>query len=298
MGMYGGGQAAAPAPDPAVTAYNTYLLERQKIVNERDDKAALEATASTNAIKATGQTGYTTFKQNLLNQFNAGLIDSAQAQQGFKDYEDRYKLGTGFSQADLNELVSQATQQAAGKSKTLAGQTYKDILGREAKEEELATFADNQKTGQYTLSDLVNSIKAGDEYTSKKDQNYLTSYLDSMYGKQETEKSPEGYDVKTGRRTFNYNSAFDPVFSGDITKATGISTSEIPTSFTGTAREIETFEEAQRQKRDFAYNAGLTNLQGQIDKDTQKIKNEGSKDVSRIASQGQLLSNLTSGFWS
>ena len=27
------------------------------------------------------------------------------------------------------------------------------------------------------------------------------------------------------------------------------------------------------------------------------IKNEGTKDVARIASQGQLLSNLTSGFW-
>ena len=288
----------APQPDPSVQAYNTYMMERQKTSDAADDAAKLEATTSTNAIKATGQAGYNTYKQNLLNQFNAGLIDSTQAQQGFKDYEDRYKLGTGFAQNDLNELVNQATQQATGKSRTLAGQTYKDILGREAKEEELTSFENLQKTGQYKLTDLVNTIKAGGEYTSKMDENYLTSYLDSMYGKQETKKSPEGYDVKTGRRTFNYNSALDPVFSGDIAKATGISTSEIPTSFTGTAAEIEEFQNAQRQKRDFAYNAGLTNLQGQIDKDTQKIKNEGTKDVTRIASQGQLLSNLTSGFWS
>ena len=288
----------APKPDPSVQAYNTYMMERQKTLDTKSDADALEATTSTNAIKTTGQAGYNTYKQNLLNQFNAGLIDSTQAQQGFKDYEDRYKLGTGFAQHDLNELVNQATQQAAGKSRTLAGQTYKDILGREAKEEELTSFENLQKTGQYKLTDLVNTIKAGGEYTSKMDQNYLTSYLDSMYGKQETKKSPEGYDVKTGRRTFNYNSALDPVFSGDITKATGITTSEMPTSFTGTAAEIEDFQNAQRQKRDFAYNAGLTNLQGQIDKDTQKIKNEGTKDVTRIASRGQLLSNLTSGFWS
>ena len=288
----------APKPDPTIQAYNTYMMERQKTFDAADDAAKLEATTSTNAIKATGQAGYNTYKQNLLNQFNAGLIDSTQAQQGFKDYEDRYKLGTGFAQNDLNELVNQATQQATGKSRTLAGQTYKDILGREAKEEELTSFENLQKTGQYKLTDLVNTIKAGGEYTSKMDENYLTSYLDSMYGKQETKKSPEGYDVKTGRRTFNYNSALDPVFSGDIAKATGISTSEMPTSFTGTAAEIEDFQNAQRQKRDFAYNAGLTNLQGQIDKDTQKIKNEGTKDVTRIASQGQLLSNLTSGFWS
>ena len=288
----------APKPDPSVQAYNTYMIERQKTFDAADDAAKLEATTSTNAIKATGQAGYNTYKQNLLNQFNAGLIDSAQAQQGFKDYEDRYKLGTGFAQNDLNDLVNQATQQATGKSRTLAGQTYKDILGREAKEEELTTFENLQKTGQYKLTDLVNTIKSKEEYTSKMDKNYLTSYLDTMYGEQETTKSPEGYNVKTGRRTFNYNSALDPVFSGDIAKATGISTSEMPTSFTGTAAEIEDFQNAQRQKRDFAYNAGLTNLQGQIDKDTQKIKNEGTKDVTRIASQGQLLSNLTSGFWS
>ena len=288
----------APKPDPSVQAYNNYMMERQKTLDAKSDADALEATTSTNAIKTTGQAGYNTYKQNLLNQFNAGLIDSTQAQQGFKDYEDRYKLGTGFAQNDLNELVNQATQQATGKSRTLAGQTYKDILGREAKEEELTSFENLQKTGQYKLTDLVNTIKSKEEYTSKMDKNYLTSYLDTMYGEQETTKSPEGYNVKTGRRTFNYNSALDPVFSGDIAKATGISTSEMPTSFTGTAAEIEEFQNAQRQKRDFAYNAGLTNLQGQIDKDTQKIKNEGTKDVTRIASQGQLLSNLTSGFWS
>jgi len=288
----------APKPDPTIQAYNTYMMDRQKTLDAQSDADVLAATTSTNAIKATGQAGYNTYKQNLLNQFNAGLIDSTQAQQGFKDYEDRYKLGTGFAQNDLNELVNQATQGATAKSQKLAGQTYKDILGREAKESELASFADMQKTGQYKLSDLVNTIKSTEEYTSKMDGNYLTSYLDTMYGNQETKKSPEGYDVKTGRRTFNYNSALDPVFSGDITKATGISTSGMPTSFTGTAAEIEDFQNAQRQKRDFAYNAGLTNLQGQIDKDTQKIKNEGTKDVTRIASQGQLLSNLTSGFWS
>lgn len=300
----------APQPDPTVQAYNTYLMNRQKTIDAADDAAKLEATTSTNAIKATGQAGYNTYKQNLLNQFNAGLIDSTQAQQGFKDYEDRYKLGTGFAQADLNELVNQATEQATGKSRTLAGQTYKDILGRAAKEEELTSFENLLKTGQYKLSDLVNTIKAGDEYTSKKDDNYLTSYHNAMYGKQETIKGPEGYDVKTGRRTFNYNAAFDPIladdarkttgikFAGDTEKTTAVKTAVEPTAFTGTVGEIEEFQTAMRQKRDFMYNAGLTNLQGQIDKDTQKIKNEGTKDVTRIASQGQLLSNLTSGFWS
>jgi hypothetical protein len=297
MGKGRGG--GAPQIDPAVTAYNTYLLDRQKLIDKRDDDNALEATRATNEIKTRGETGYTTYKQNLLNQFNAGLIDTTQAQQGLKDYEDRYKLGAGYTQADLNSLTEQATSGAAGKSQLLAGQTYKDILGREAKTEELTTFADMQKTGKYSLSDLVNTIKSGEEYRNKFEQNYLNTYNDIMYGKQETEKSADGtYDIKTGRRTFNYNSAFDPTFAGDLTKSTDISTEGMPTSFTGTVGEIEEFQTAQRQKRDFMYNAGLTNLQGQIDKDTQKIKNEGSRDVAKIGTQGQMLSNLTSGFWS
>jgi hypothetical protein len=288
----------APAPDPTIQAYNSYMLEHQKALDSKAAADELEATTTTNAIKSTGQAGYNAYKQNIYNQFNAGLIDSAQAQQSFKDYEDRYKLGTGFTQADLNDITSQATQRASSNSQTLAGQTYKDILGRSATAAELSSFADLQKTGQYKLTDLVNTIKSGGEYTSKMNDNYLASYYDTMYGKQETTKSPEGYDVKTGRRTFNYNSALDPTFSGDISKSTGVNAAAAPTSFTGTAGEIEEFQQAMRQKRDFMYNAGLTNLQGQIDKDTQKIKNEGTKDVTRIAAQGQLLSNLTSGFWS
>ena len=290
----------APAPDPSIQAYNYYMMDRQKTLDAKADADALEAASSTNAIKSTGQAGYNAFKQNVLNQYNAGLLTAEKAQQNFKDYEDRYKLGTGFTQADLNELSNQATQQASGARRALAGQTYKDLYGRDAREDELASFERMQieSKGAYGLSDLVNTIKASKEYTSSLNDNYLASYYDTMYGKQETTKSPEGYEVKTGKRTFNYNSAFDPKFAGDLTASTGISTSEVPTSFTGTAAEIETFQEAQRQKRDFMYNAGLTNLQGQIDKDTQKIKNEGTKDVTRIASQGQLLSNLTSGFWS
>ena len=299
MGKGRGG--GAPQTDPAVTAYNNYLLERQKLIDKRDDDNALEATRATNEIKTRGETGYTTYKQNLLNQFNAGLIDVTQAQQGLKDYEDRYKLGAGYTQADLNSLTELATSGATGARQALAGQTYKDILGREAKAEELAGFEDMQikSKGKYSLSDLVNTIKSGEEYRNKFEQNYLNTYNDIMYGKQETEKSADGtYDIKTGRRTFNYNSAFDPTFAGDLTKSTGISTAEMPTAFTGTIEEIEEFRNAQRQKRDFMYNAGLTNLQGQIDKDTQKIKNEGSRDVAKIGTQGQMLSNLTSGFWS
>jgi len=288
----------APAPDPSQVAYNNYMLEHQKRLDTQAETSAAEEKTQLAAVKATGISGYNTYKQNTLNQYNAGLLDQTQASQALKDYEDRYKLGTGYTQNDLNSLVDTATQGQTGKSQLLAGQTYKDILGREATTGELSSFGELQKTGQYKLADLVNTIKSGSEYQDKFSNNYLASYYDTMYGKEATTTDAAGKSTKTGKRTFTYDKSFDPTFTGDISKATGIIPGADMGSFTGTPGEIEEFQQAQRQKRGFMYNAGLTQLQGQIDKDTQKIKNEGSADVTRIGAQGQLLSNLAQGFWS
>ena len=159
------------------------------------------------------------------------------------------------------------------------------------------SFSDLYKTGDYKLSDLVSSIKSGSEYQNKFNQSYLDNYYKTMYGPQQTTADSSGQIVKTGKYTFNYNPSLDPVFTGDLAKATGISTGSIPSSFTGTPAELEEAQQAQRQKRQFAYDAGLTSLQGEIDKNVQRIKNEGGEAVQRIASTGQLMSNLTQGFW-
>jgi len=293
----GGSKVNIPGPDPSQVAYNNYMLEHQKELDRKAQAAADEEKANLAAIKSTGIAGYNTYRQNILNQYSAGLIDSSAAQQQFKDYEDRYKLGTGYTLADTNTLIDQATQSAGSKAQQLAGQTYKDILGRAATESELTSFADLSKTGAYKLSDLVNSIKSSSEYQNKFNQNYLENYYDSMYGKQATTTDASGQVVKTGQRTFKYDASNEPTFSGNIAAATGLNLGGGSQEFTGTPAEIDAFQQAQRQKRDFMYNAGLTNLQGQIDKDTQKIKNEGSREVQRVASQGQLFSNLAQGFW-
>jgi hypothetical protein len=288
----------APQPDPAQAAYNNYMIDRQRTLDTQSQAAAETERANIEGIKSAGYTGWVSYRDSVANQFNSGLLDSTQASQKLQDYEDRFKLGTGYAQGDIDYFTNAATQAAPGKSATLAGQTYKDILGREATATELADFGKLQQTGQYKLTDLVNSIKSGSEYQNKFNDNYLSSYYDTMYGKQGTTTDASGQTVKTGTRTFNYNAAFDPTFAGDLGKSTGIATAAAPTNFSGTPAEIEEFQQAMRQKRDFMYNAGLTNLQGQIDKDTQKIKNEGSADVARIGTQGQMLSNLTAGFWS
>lgn len=298
--MGGGTHIEAPKPDPQQQAYFAYMLEDVKEKNRQAKAAADEEATQLTAIKNSGTAGFNTYKQNLLNQYNAGLITSDQAAQGYKDYEDRYKLGTGFSQDAINELTAAATERAPTQRRALAAQTYKDFLGRSAKEEELTAFEDLVKNsgGKYSLSDLGNTLKSSSEYQNIHDQNYLASYYDTMYGKQGTTTDEKGETVKTGKRTFNYNASLDPTFSGNIASATGVNTQSVPTAFTGTPAEIEEFQQAQRQKRDFMYNAGLTKLQGEIDQNVQKIKTEGSKEQQRIASTGSLLAGLTQGFWS
>jgi hypothetical protein len=294
----GSKKTTVPGPDPAQVAYNSYMLEHQKQLDAQAQAQADSASAATAATKATGAAGYNAFRQNILNQFNSGLIDQTQAQQQLTDYEAKFSLGTGYTLNDINSLSAAATAAQPGKLDLLAGQTYKDILGRNATQAEIANFENLSKTGQYKLTDLVNSIKSGTEYQNKFNDNYLSSYYDTMYGKQTTTTDASGITLKTGQRTFKYDSTWDPTYAGNLATDTGIN---VPTvsggSFTGTPAEIEAFQQAQRQKRDFMYNAGLTNLQGQIDKDVQKIKNEGSREVQRISSNTQVLSNLTQGFW-
>ena len=295
--MGSGGGYKEREVDPSQVAYNNYMLSHQQALDKKAQDQADQDALDLTATKATGQTGYNTFLSNLHNQYNAGLVDAKGASDQLQNYSDKYKLGTGFSQKDINDFTTQYAQDQPGNLQKLAGQTYKDILGREATSSELQNYADLSKTGQYKLTDLTNTIKGSQEYQNKFNDNYLSSYYDTMYGKQTTEQV-DGLEKKTGQRTFNYNSAVDPTFAGDIAKSTGINTSTIPSSVTGTPAEIQAFQDSQRQKRDFMYNAGLTNLQGQIDKDVQKIKDEGTQAVAKIGTQGQLLSNLTAGFWS
>jgi len=294
----GGGGPSYPEQkfDPSITAYNNYMLEHQKRINADTETQRTQDLADTEAVKATGKAGYDAYLSNINNQYEAGLIDNVAAEKQLQNYSDKYKLGAGFSQNDINVLNLQYTNKALPNLQKLAGQTYKDILGREAKTEELQSYADLAKTGQYKLTDLTNTIKGSQEYQNKFNDNYLSNYYDTMYGKQNTE-TVDGLEKKTGKRTFNYNTNLDPTFAGDIGKASSVSFASMPSSVTGTPAEIQQFQDAQRQKRDFVYNAGLTNLQGQIDKDIQKIKDEGTQATARIGTQGQLLSNLTAGFW-
>jgi hypothetical protein len=86
------------------------------------------------------------------------------------------------------------------------------------------------------------------------------------------------------------------VQAGDLAKRTGIATPNFGDSFQGTPAELEEAQQNIRDSRQFLYSAGLTNLQGEIDKETQKLKTEGSKELAKIQSQGSIYNSLVGSF--
>jgi hypothetical protein len=107
-------------------------------------------------------------------------------------------------------------------------------------------------------------------------------------------KDTEG--AGTGRRTFKFDKNLLPTYAGDLSERTKVSLPSFADQFEGTPAELEQQLQNVRDSRQFLYSAGLTNLQGEIDKETQKLKNEGAKEVQKIAAQGDIYKSLVGSF--
>jgi hypothetical protein len=114
-----------------------------------------------------------------------------------------------------------------------------------------------------------------------------------MFGKQTTDAAGK----RTGKRAFTFDKNLLPSYGGDLASKTKITTPDFGNAFVGTPAEIEDQQANVRDTRQYLYSAGLTNLQGEIDSNTQKIKNQGLKEQQKIQSFGNVASNLVSGFW-
>ena len=153
-----------------------------------------------------------------------------------------------------------------------------------------------QSYGGAGIQGLRDSIKSSSEYTKKFNDNYLDNYYDVQYGDQTTDE--EGN--KTGKRIFNFDASLLPSYSGDLADKTNvnITTGEQFADYFSEGRTIAELESQQQNIRDtrkFLFSAGLTNLQGDIDKETQKIKNQGARDIAKI-NQGTEMYKLLGGF--
>ena len=267
---------------------------RQRSTREEDRIVAKEQAAAQKEASrlAAGAAGYDPYKQSLEQQLRSGIIGFGEAQQYLRDYTTQYELyGKEGEASQFAKLYSEEI--APGRFQTGLGAAYEEILGRQATEEEKTKGLERFKGGYYqSVADLKESLYKGQEYQKKFNKSYLDSYYDTMFG--EELKDTEG--VGTGKRTFSFDKNLLPTYAGDLKGGTKVELPAFGEGFTGTPAEIEQQLQNIRDSRQFLYSAGLTNLQGEIDKETQKLKNEGAKEVQKIAAQGDIYKSLVGAF--
>ena len=113
-----------------------------------------------------------------------------------------------------------------------------------------------------------------------------------MYGKEQRDASGN----RTGTRTFNFDKSLLPSYQGDLEKDTGVKMPSWKDQYEGTPAEIDFAMDNIREGRKFLYSAGLTNLQGNIDKEVTKLKVEGNKEITRIGKEGDMYAGIVNAF--
>jgi len=291
----GGSKVTYKAPEiPKDDTFEKFLQYQQQKEAAADARAAQEKAeqkAADESRKAAGAAGYSGLRTGVENQLRQGLLGYDEATQKLRDYASKYDLTP--PETDVNQLSDIYTKELLpGRRETAVGAAYEEILGRQATAEERAKASERFNQGYYTSNeDLRNALYKGTEYNDKFNQNYLDNYYDTKFGKQTTDAAGK----KTGLRTFKFASNLLPQMTEKTTARAGVIT---PTfgDFTGTSGEIEEQQQNVRDTRQYLYSAGLTNLQGEIDKETQKLKIEGSKELAKIQSQGALYNSLVGSF--
>ena len=295
MGLYGGGQTVTytpPPPDDSFKKYLEYVKEKELRAEERVEQERKEAKDEEAARKASGAAAYGGLKQTTQQQLAQGLIGYESAANQLRDYAAKYGLTP--PEQDIQELTQQYTAALPGKRATGISAAYEELLGRQATGEELSKAQERFQQGYYgSMEDFKSSLAKSPEYQDKFEKSYLDSYYTTMYGEQE--RDAEG--KRTGRRTLKFDKNLLPTYGGDLAARTNVTIPGFGDQFTGSVEELNQQVQNIRDTRQFLFSAGLTELQGNIDKETQALKNEGTKEVAKIGAKGSVYSNLVSGFW-
>jgi len=298
MGGGGGTQVSyqAPPKDDTFERFLQYQQEKEAAAEERAAQERADQKAAEEARKAAGQAGYGSLKAGIEQQLRQGLLGYEDATSRLRDYAAKYDMAP--VEGDISQLGQVYTQELLpGRRATAVGSAYEEILGRQATEEEKSKALERFQQGYYTSNqELRDALYKSTEYQDKYNQSYLDNYYDTKFGKQTVDQAGK----KTGQRTFNFSANLLPTMggetAGDLAKRTGIAMPSFGDSFSGTPAELEEQLQNVRDSRQFLYSAGLTNLQGEIDKETQKLKIEGSKELAKIQSQGSLYNTLVGSF--
>jgi hypothetical protein len=308
--------------DDSFAKYLEYQKERETRLDERAQKEREDEAARELTRRKSGAKGLTDLYGRTKSQLESGLLSFQGAQDKLQSYIDKYDLTAGFKPDDEGNTFDPGyTDPSKGAGQYLTNLqniyqgegglldkqrtsgvklAYQDILGRQATDDELSSAMSNlqlQSYGGAGIQGLRDSLKSSNEYTKNINDNYLDNYYDTMYGKQT--KDAEGNMTK--KRKFTFDPSLLPTYQGDLGERTGVgvTTGEQFADYFKEGRTIAELEEGKQNIRDsrkFLYSAGLTNLQGEIDKETQKIKNEGAKEIAKIQQEGSIYGQLLGGF--
>jgi len=305
--------------DDSFAKYLEYQKGKEDRLQAQADAEKAEAKAKDLTRRKSGAQGLTGLYDRTKSQLESGLISFQGAQDKLQSYIDKYDLTAGFTEDEgftptytdpnkgpgqyLSSLqdIYQGEGGLLDKKRTSGVKlAYQDILGRQATDDELSSAMSNlqlQSYGGAGIQGLRDSLKSSAEYTKNINDNYLDNYYDTMYGKQT--RDAEGNMTK--KRKFTFDPSLLPTYQGNLGERTGVgvTTGEQFADYFKEGRTIAELEEGKQNIRDsrkFLYSAGLTNLQGEIDKETQKIKNEGAKDIAKIQQEGSIYGQLLGGF--
>lgn len=295
--MGGGGttvqyQSPQIPKDDTFEKYLAYQQQKETAAEERAAKERAEAAAKEEARKTAGQSGFAGLRTGVEQQLRQGLISYSDATGQLRDYAAKYDLTP--PETDIASLTKTYTEELLpGRRQTGISAAYEELLGRQATEEEKGKAMERFQQGYYSsVQDLRDSLAKGQEYQDKFNQSYLDNYYDTMFGKQGVDEAGK----KTGKRTFTFDKSLLPTYAETTKGRAGVELPSFADQFQGSPAEIEEQLQNVRETRKYLYSAGLTNLQGEIDKETQKLKNEGSAAVAKIQSQGNIYQQLVGAF--
>jgi hypothetical protein len=277
--------------DDSFEKYLKYQQDRETAAEQRAAAEKAEQKAADTARKASGAAGYGGLRTGVENQLRQGLIGYEDATRQLRDYATKYDMTP--PEEDVTNLTNVYTKELLpGRRKAGIGAAYEEIFGRPASEEEQTKAQERFNQGYYASNeDLRNSLYKSTEYTDKYNKSYLDNYYDTMFGQQTKDEAGK----RTGQRTFKFSSNLLPQMAEGAKERSGVTTPDF-SDFTGTPAEIEEQQQNVRDTRQYLYSAGLTNLQGEIDKETQKLKNEGQKELAKVTSQGAIYNSLVGSF--
>jgi len=266
------------------------VAERQRIQDRADEQIRKDEAKET-ARKAFGAAGFVGLRSGIEEQLKQGLITYEDAISQARGHGAKYELDP---EEAVNNLTTLYTKELLpGRRARSVAAAYKELLGRDATEKETKDAAELFAGGDYSsVQDLKDALLKGSEYQDKFQTSYFDNYNDTMYGKEERDAAGK----RTGlRKVSKVDASFLPAYLAATEGKAGISLPKFDDGLLN-VDQIQNREQSIRDTRKYLYSAGLTNLQGDIDKETQKLKNEGAKDIAKISSAGDIYKGLVGSF--